>query len=1508
MKKNAKRLFAALLAAATTVTNALPVAAAPKTTDIFPTQMLGSVDMSALSESVMEFLKNYYTDETVDSAFGERVKGHNTEELKNAIWKAIFLNRDSNYIDFGSLGLERGEAEQLTAEVVAEAGAEDAVMYSVESDSEGEATVMEVRLDPMYEAAYDEIDAATANTTAAEVQAASADDGIMTLAEDGQESTMEDAYKAFNEYQQFIDDNPDQFGITVPYTSVKDDSNEGGGPITSLVTIANQKVDANQDGVIDENDNGVTMLDMFKAGKIPPDQLIQIIQLFHIGNQLGVQMLGSELLAAKDEAMKVVSSDVTDPQKFLALNDWLGDKATFDMAWIMELKAPEPEVSQMYTNTVGALQQQGLPEADAQELASQLMGFWGGNQYGVLCPSMGNTGVCMSYTYAYAYLVQWAFPEIYKNDDGSWKTRLELNYIANPEKQGNAEAAIALVDDATEETPEEPEEGEDPEEPENHTYDYANPVWVWAEDYSTAVVQYACTDEGCENTLKIDAVVTSDTKEATCVDAGEKTYTATAQVEGVTEPVVDTKTVAIPATGKHNFEDGKCTVCGEVEETKEHSYDYENPEWVWAEDYSDASVQYACTDEGCDETLKIDAEITSEIKTEATCTADGEKTYTATALVNETSVSDTKTVTIPATGHTLGEPEFVWNDDNSEATAVFTCTACDETQEQKATVTDGEVTKEATCTESGTVNRTASITVGENTYTSEPVEVTVPATGHTYGDDGLCTVCGAKEPADYIWDPSAPAMVDYVRITYDASVTMYGIEQENFGSDHYWNAVKVNGNWYYVDPCYTDIYIECMSRDRVETDGNVNHLYFMFSDTSARSLYDGNFKSIDTLYENIATDTTYEDAWFAFAKSPVYKNGGKYYYFYDSTDLIGMVGSIGGLGNRASNSFDNIFNQEDDFRLVSYDKTGSDDADYTQTLINFVDGTVYTKDESGNATMKANDMIAQLYAEHEAYKDKYPSIEISCDMEGSKLYFNISNCVLSYDVETTELVKVFEYNEVTAERDLSKGLGGSAFTVVRTNDEEKEAEDTTEGEKELTTLTVENNPIASMTIKNGKMYVSVGTTVAFISGKESMNEEDTSIGYQFEETNYNPDYNSYAQNSGFGEEEINDNDEFMWSANFVDVLDMSHVTGEHTYEKVYVEASCGKNAFYENRCTECGAIEPGTRQEVEDTALDHHYVKFDEQYYTKTGDAWNTGTSYVCTICKDAKDELESGDHLGHEYTGIAAWNEDYTEATMDILCKACYGVNYDCLKGDDSIVLAEGQKADITKERTSAVDENGERSYYYDYTATVKYGEEGKEVEYKDSVRVPREEDKYDRNPFTDVPNDVWYTDPVLWAVENGITTGITDTTFEPNKTCLRAEAVTFLWRVAGKPEPEGKEDISFPDVKESSYYYKAVLWAAENGITTGFGDGTFKPNETCTRGQIVTFIWRMKGEEEPTDTKNPFPDIKERDYYYDAVLWAVENEITNGYEDGEFKPAKDCTRSEIVTFLYRGFNEETE
>ena len=169
----------------------------------------------------------------------------------------------------------------------------------------------------------------------------------------------------------------------------------------------------------------------------------------------------------------------------------------------------------------------------------------------------------------------------------------------------------------------------------------------------------------------------------------------------------------------------------------------------------------------------------------------------------------------------------------------------------------------------------------------------------------------------------------------------------------------------------------------------------------------------------------------------------------------------------------------------------------------------------------------------------------------------------------------------------------------------------------------------------------------------------------------------------------------------------------------------------------------------------------------------------------------------------------------------------------------------------------------------------------------------------FTDVADKTsYYHNAVLWAVKNNITMGTSDTTFSPNMDCSRGQVVAFLWRAAGKPEPKTTE-CPFSDVAEDAYYYKAVLWAAENGITAGTSANTFSPDTIVTRSQFVTFLWRAAGKPEAS-SDNPFADI-ENDYYYNAVLWAVSNGITAGTGSNTFSPLKTCTRAETVTFLYR-------
>ena len=172
-------------------------------------------------------------------------------------------------------------------------------------------------------------------------------------------------------------------------------------------------------------------------------------------------------------------------------------------------------------------------------------------------------------------------------------------------------------------------------------------------------------------------------------------------------------------------------------------------------------------------------------------------------------------------------------------------------------------------------------------------------------------------------------------------------------------------------------------------------------------------------------------------------------------------------------------------------------------------------------------------------------------------------------------------------------------------------------------------------------------------------------------------------------------------------------------------------------------------------------------------------------------------------------------------------------------------------------------------------------------------------KHPFLDVPAGAYYEDAVVWAVGKGITSGTNATTFDPNGTCTRAQAVTFLWRAAGSPTPKTKL-MPFPDVPVGSYYWNAVLWAIEQGITEGTSYLTFSPNVSCTRAQLVTFLWRAKGN--PAVSGNaPFTDVAPDAYYAAAVTWAEKNGITGGIGNGLFGSNNTCTRAQIVTFLYR-------
>ena len=169
----------------------------------------------------------------------------------------------------------------------------------------------------------------------------------------------------------------------------------------------------------------------------------------------------------------------------------------------------------------------------------------------------------------------------------------------------------------------------------------------------------------------------------------------------------------------------------------------------------------------------------------------------------------------------------------------------------------------------------------------------------------------------------------------------------------------------------------------------------------------------------------------------------------------------------------------------------------------------------------------------------------------------------------------------------------------------------------------------------------------------------------------------------------------------------------------------------------------------------------------------------------------------------------------------------------------------------------------------------------------------------FMDVPAAAYYADPVAWAVEKGVTNGTSRLTFSPENPCTRGQVVTFLWRASGSPEPKSASN-PFVDVKTDDYFYKAVLWAVEKGITNGMDPTHFGPETACTRAHVVTFLWRAH-EKPAAGTENPFSDVPSGAYYTDAVLWAVAKKITNGMDAAHFGPDNTCLRGQIVTFLYR-------
>ena len=329
-----------------------------------------------------------------------------------------------------------------------------------------------------------------------------------------------------------------------------------------------------------------------------------------------------------------------------------------------------------------------------------------------------------------------------------------------------------------------------------------------------------------------------------------------------------------------------------------------------------------------------------------------------------------------------------------------------------------------------------------------------------------------------------------------------------------------------------------------------------------------------------------------------------------------------------------------------------------------------------------------------------------------------------------------------------------------------------------------------------------------------------------------------------------------------------------------------------------------------------------ENDYTVTGLVGNDTLSTKPTLAYESAPDMSKTETYAIEASGADAGNNytiTYVDGTLTVTKRSAGGGSNSGSSGGDYIVSVDSDKhgtVTVSPKRadkgdTVTITVKPDKGYELDeLTVTDKSGDT---IKIKDkgngkfTFTMPgskvtveanfKQIETEPENPFTDISKNDYFYDAVLWAADKGITSGVTDTLFAPNASCTRAQMVTFLWRANGSPKATGVNP--FTDVSADAYYYDAVLWAAEKGITSGTTATTFSPDATLTRGQTVTFLWRANGS--PAVSGGSFSDVAADAYYASGVAWAVSEGITSGTGGNNFSPDAPCTRAQIVTFLYR-------
>ena len=687
-------------------------------------------------------------------------------------------------------------------------------------------------------------------------------------------------------------------------------------------------------------------------------------------------------------------------------------------------------------------------------------------------------------------------------------------------------------------------------------------------------------------------------------------------------------------------------------------------------------------------------------------------------------------------------------------------------------------------------------------------------------------------------------MVDFVRIQWNSEVEMLG-ETSNFNNPHFFSAAKVDGKWYYVDSCYNDIYVECMQRNRVETDGNMTHSYFLVSDTTLRKQFDGNFDYIDTLYENVATDTTYEDSWVNKAQGPVSYDDTYYYY----------------IKNTSSYSQSDGYKKGEEQIVRVPRKSGLTSSDGEEVLLNLSTG------DTKSDNKEAAELVKKEFAvDNDVNSKKYAGITHSVGYYNSALYFNVNNKIFKYDLESDKITEVKEYNTVSAQQDEDNEFTGMSFTVTT--------------DKDKTVHTVKNHPIAALAIKDdGKMYVSIATNYCYASD------------YKYEETNYNSEYMNYKMgNQTIKRGGDNDNQEFMWSANFVDTLDMSKVSSTdesaHHFDKVTVDSTCDANGFTEERCTDadCGIVKADTKEDTDQKATGHHYIKANDLYYTKD-DAGNrkSGTYYLCTNCLDAQSSLPDGETAEHTYGNAkATWNDDNTKADVTVSCTVCQDKELDALLDDQNkdtqelIKTAETKDIKVKKPDDFDCEKGGNVTYVA--TATI----DGKEYEVEKTVTVEAGQHTYGKPSYSWSKDDkgnmicvAKFTcekckkeEPPVPVKENATTDNGTITVEKVEPTCT--EDGTYTYKAVVKFQGESYTETKVETVKKTGHKYD------NNGVCTVCGHK--RPTITLTSKKEV-----YTGKPISIDAPKVVGDVKDLKYSYYSDN-ACKNEISEPTDPGVY------------------------